>query len=320
MNKLVSTFIYYDKHEKNVLLCKFHSEYEMVDEFIGIESAYTLWGNYKGLSLESLLKDKEFKPFLDKITVLSSHESLYPQGVVHNEQNNLLCEFRLRGYCWDYIRNKYNDNDWIFLEDADEMLDFSNPKKRDILLDGFKKHTKGIQWQNLRWWWDFDNLNLNPDKYIPCHKIGQLKELERPFHNRNYFCTRLEPEIVCGVEFTYCFPRDGNWKKLTSGAHDKYREESLDKAYVYNMWHRESQRGESIQYPLDFFETMELTPENSTKFVMDNLERLKINAIDPNYAENRKTVFNCNPHPCLQHNLLRGNKIRNDRNYYKRNN
>lgn len=307
-------------YESDVLLCKLHAEYEFVHEFIGIQSAYTTRSQYKGLFLEEVLKDEKFKPFLDKITALSSKESLYPKNVPYDEQNNLICEFESRKYCWKYIQNKYQDCDWVFLEDCDEMLCFDNPKKRDILLEGFKKHNKGIQWQNYKYWWDYNNLNLNPDKYIPCHTVGHLKELEKPFYNRNYFCTRMEPNLVCGVEFSHCFHRSGNWEKVSTAAHDNYQEKTMENAYLYNTWHCEELRGEKLRYPLDFFETIDLDENNSTKFVLDNLETLKVNTIDPNYAENRKIAFNCHPHPIMAHNLLRGNKIRDDRNYYKRNN
>ena len=307
--KIVSTFLFARAYEVNVLLCKLHSEYEWVGEFIGIESKYDTHGNYKGLTLNKVLEGKEFEPFLDKITVLSNVESFYSGD--YDEQNNLLCEFNSRAYCWDYVKGKYSDNDWLLLEDADEMLDFSNPQRRDILLDIFKKESGSIQIPQQRMWWDFDNLSLY-EKYEPCHQVGKLKEIEHPFHHRNKNCKTVHTPTFCAYEYSHCFSRDENWIKVTTSAHDKYQKSTMDSAYSLNTFHKEPNRGERLSYPHDFFETIELTQENSPKFVLDNIEKLRVSTIDPNYGENRKITFNCHPHPCFQYNLLKGNKIKND--------
>lgn len=318
MNKIVSTSLVAREYEKDVLLCKLYSEYLCVDEFIFIESAYDTHGNFKGLVLEKILQQDQFKPFLDKITILSNEKSFYPTGAIYNEQNNLLCEFNSRAHCWQYIQQKYDDDTWVIAEDADEMLDFSDSHRRDILLKGFRENNKGIQWQNLRYFWDFDNLNLDPDKYIPCHKVGFLKELEHPFHHRNYFCTRMEPSLVCGVEYSHCFFTRDNWIKVNTSAHDKYQEETMERAYQYNTFHSEPQRGEKLRYPLDFFENVVLDESNSTKFVRDNLSSLRVNTVNPAYATNRVNLLGINPHPCEQSNKMRGCFISKNSHYYRK--
>lgn len=316
--KIVNSFLFARPYEKDVLLNKLYSEYEFIDEFIGIESAYDTHGNYKGLFLNDVLKDEQFKPFLDKITILSSEESLYPKNVPYNEQNNLLCEFSSRAYCWNYVQSKYDNDCWLIMSDADEALDFSDSRKRDILLKGFKENQDGIQWQNLRYFWDFDNLNLDPDKYIPCHKVGFLKELEHPFHHRNYFCTRLEPELIVGIEYSHCFSTESNWVKVTTSAHDKYQQSTMEQALLYNTFHAEIRRGERLRYPLDFFEKVKLTENNSTKFVRDNLTTLKVNTVNPDYAISRVNDLQVNPHPCEQTNKMRGNRIAGQYHYHRR--
>ena len=317
MSKIISIFLFARSYERQVLLAKLHSEYEFVTEFIGIESSYDTHGNYKGVFLEEVLKGEEFKPFLDKITVLSNPDNFYPAGAAYDEQNNLLAEFNSRAYCWPYIQNKYQDDDWLLLEDCDELLDFSNPQRRDILLDIFKKESGSIQIKQDRFWWDFDNFSLY-EKYEPCHQVGKLKEMDHPFHHRNRNCKTVHTPIICAFEYSHCFSQDENWIKVTTSAHDKYQESTMESAYLFNCFHREPRRSERLSYPLDFFETIELTPENSPKFVLDNIDRLRVDTIDPAYSMNRKISLNCHPHPIMQHNLLRGNKIRDDRNYYKR--
>jgi hypothetical protein len=314
--KIIDTFLFSQPHEKDVLLCKLHAEYEYVDEIIGLESDYDFRGNYKGHCLDKVLEDTVFDPFRDKVKVITTTNNLLGDRD-KNEKNYFQAEFASRALCWDYVNNKYSDEDWLIMSDVDEMLDFSNPKRRDILLEGFKDSGPEIQWQNLKFWWDFDNLNLNPDKYIPCHKIGALKERENPFHHRNNHCKRLEPELCVGLEYAYCFTPEGNWNKVTTFAHDKYQQETLERAYFYNTWHKESARGESINNAYDFFETIQLDETNSTEFVLKNLDRLKVKTIDTAYSVNRQYGLNIDPHPCRTLNLMRGFKINKKYDYLR---
>lgn len=316
--KIISTFLYARKYEHQVLKAKLNCEYEIVDEFIGIESAFDLHGNPKPLCLNEVISHSDFDPFRDKLTILSCKKNLYPSGP-YDEQNNLLCEFNSRAYCWDYIKSKYNDDDWVLMQDADEMLDFSHSQRRQILMDYFNNYQEGIQIFNQRMWWDWDNIAIY-QKFIPCHKIGALKERERPFDHRNRHCKMLNPDIVCAFEYSHCFDSPSNWVKVTTSAHDKYTEEVMNNAYRYNTWHKSPQRNEHLQYPLDFFETIELNESNSPKFVLDNIAKLKVNTIDPAYAENRVCYLNLPyPHPLEQHGLLNGNKIQRSYHYFRRN-
>ncbi len=105
----------------------------------------------------------------------------------------------------------------LLLQDADEMLDFSNPKRRDLLLNEFKSSRGSIQFFNTRFWWDFDNFS-NYDKYIPCHQVGKLRE--RGFQHRNRECKTINLPEICGFEYSHCFPKNGNWKKVNSASHD----------------------------------------------------------------------------------------------------
>lgn len=315
--KIIDTFLFSQPHEKDVLLAKLHAEYEHVDEIIGLESDYDFRGNYKGLHLQKVLEDNAFKPFIDKISVISQLGSTLGNRD-KNEKNYFQAEFASRALCWDYVKSKYSDEDWLIMSDVDEMLDFSNPRRRDILLDGFKDSGPGIQWQNLKFWWDFDNLNLNPDKYIPCHKIGALKERENPFHHRNNHCKRLEPTLAVGIEYAYCFTREGNWNKVNTFAHDKYQEQTMNSAYLFNTWHKEASRGEYINNALDFFETIQLDETNATQFVLDNLNQLKVNTIDKDYSKNRVDLLGVPPHPCRIHNLMRGFKIGKEYDYLRK--
>lgn len=315
--KIVDTFLYNNEYERDVLLAKLYAEYNFVNEIIGIESAYDFRGNHKGLSLKQLInKDTAFEPFCDKLTVIQNEKSPFDSGWEKIEKNYFKSEFISRGLAHQYLVEHYKDDDWVILSDVDEMLDFSNTDRRSILMDGFYNQNVDIQWQNLKFWWDFDNLNFNPYKYIPCHKLGFLKE--NGYANRNDHCRKLEPALVCGLEYAYCFSEDGNWNKLNTFAHDKYKEETLDNALLLNVFHKEKLRGEQLEGPLDFFETIRLDNTNSTQYVLDNLDNLKVNTVNVEYGQERMSRFNIYPHPCEQYNLLRGFKINRSYHYFRR--
>lgn len=318
MNKIVDTFLYNAEYEKSVLLCKLHAEYDYVDELIALESAYDFRGNYKGLTLKELVwNDPDFDLFREKLIIVQSEDNLFEKlKCSHQERDYFKVEFDSRALAHSYLCTKYEDNDWVILSDVDEHLDFSSTDRRAILMEGFNNSTKSIQWQNYKFWWDFDNLNLDPLKYIPCHKLGFLKE--RGYAHRNNDCQRLEPELVCGLEYAYCFPIEGNWNKVSTFAHDRYRLETLENALLFNTFHKESQRGEQLQSPYDFFETIEIDERNASRYVLDTLPFLKVNTVECNYGNNRISRFNIYPHPAEQAGLLRGNRIRRDRHYYRR--
>ena len=64
--KIIDTFLFSEPHEEKVLLAKLHAEYEIVDQFILIESPFDFRGKPKGLFGEEIVSKPEFKEFVDK--------------------------------------------------------------------------------------------------------------------------------------------------------------------------------------------------------------------------------------------------------------
>lgn len=94
-------------------------------------------------------------------------------------------------------------------------------------------------------------------------------------------------------EYTCCFPAEDIWKKLNSFIHDGYKQEELANAIKANHWVKAAARGE---YPgqrgeEDWFETVELTEQNSPRYVRENLARLKTGIIPANYRETRRQLY-----------------------------
>src|ERR1700723_3349892 len=319
--KIVDTILFAYEYEKEVLLAKFNLVADVVDKFLIIESEYTFRGQYKGFQLPLVLQDIRFNKFKEKIEHIKIEGNTFEKmKLSHTEKDYFKIEHFSRAACMDCLVANYDDNDRILITDADEAYDFADPIRRDILLKIFKENPdRGTQQHNIKMWFDFDNACLWPDKYLPSHPLKLLKNGSSTFYNKVSNCIITPTPILTCFEWAYAFKEKDNWSKVNSFAHDKYTEPSMEAAYLGNHWHRERARGEVLGRDLyDWFETIELTEENSPAYVRENLERLKVNTINLDYAAYRVQNYGVAPHPALQYGFLGNNKIKKECNFYKR--
>lgn len=323
MIKVIDCCLISDIFEGNCLEIKLNCESDVVCEWVLIESPYSFRGEYKGACCETLLRQERFKPFLDRIKVITIEENLFEklcQG--HCEKEYFKVEFASRAACWDYIREKYEDDTRVLVSDVDELIDFADQKRRDKFFEiCSRKISKGFQLHQLKYWWDITNLSFAP-KYMPVHTISSLRLGTTSFTHRNNDCQQInDTDIICAFEYAYSFSLEDNFKKCSTFAHDRYTVGSLHRSQMLNCWHRDAARGEVLGRDVyDWFETIELNEYNTPKFVLENLNRFKINAIDPNYASNRVNIYGwTNPHPALMYGFLGKNKIAKQCNYYRNN-
>lgn len=317
--KVIDTFLWSEPHEANCLEIHLNCEADVVDEWIIVQSDYTFRGQYKGCSLEKVLAEDRFLKFTDRIRIVSIKENLFQQLCTgHDEKNYFLVEFASRAAAWDYILG-YDDSTRVIVGDVDEVIDFSDPVRRDRFFQ-LCKTGDPIQLAQLKMWWDIDNYSTYP-KYIPVHTVGSLRSGRTSFTHRNNDCQMINDGPVLAMEYAYSFSLEDNFRKCCTFAHDRYTKECIDEALYFNTWHKCRERGETLGQIWDWFETIELTPDNSPLYVRDNYDRFKVGTVNANYAECRKNAFGlAYPHPAEQHGLLRGNKIRRDCHYYKKGN
>ncbi len=286
--KIIDCFLMSEQFEGDLLEIKLNLEHEAVDKFVIIEGEYTFRGEYKGSNIANLLREERFRSFLDKIHLISIKENLF-----HGEPGELEyfeVEHVSRAACLTYIKS-FSYDTWVILSDVDESLDFSDVARKNYILNTLAENTGGVQFKNLRYWYDFDNLNFMTDKRIPIYSLSHLIKNTNIFRGRNNDCVLYNPPNPVGFEYTYCFAVENNWRKLNTFSHDKYEKQSLENGLKYNHWHRCPSRGESVgQSEWDWFETVILNESNSPKFVRDNLDRLKVNTVNPRYAEDRIRV------------------------------
>lgn len=288
--QVIDTFLFSEPHESDLLYVKLKNEEARVDWWIIQENAYTTKGEHKGCFANEVLRDLRFLPYRDKIIVCSANEKLADS---QEEHFNFQREGWQRTICAQTLNQICKDpEDLIIVSDVDESIDFSSQDRSDRF-DSFSKPQDRPFWiTRKRYWYDFDNLcNLRSIR-IPviqakyCHNnIGVLPQ-SRHYHDESR--TLQDWDNPVAFEYSYVFK---NWadvqRKHITYAHTGLSETNdIQRALSLNAWVRSTSRGEK-RSEHDFFEKVELTEENSPKYVLDNLASLKTNIVDPNYKENR---------------------------------
>ncbi len=105
---------------------------------------------------------------------------------------------------------------------------------------------------------------------------------------------KINPDLPVAFEYSYCFRSfEEVMRKKRTYSHTGFCEASVRSGLACNHWPRSPNRGEVVgQEPYDFFEKVELTEENSPKYVRDNLYWLRTNIVADDYKVKRKEVYN----------------------------
>lgn len=292
---VIDTFLFSESYEAELLLLKLHLESPVVTHWVLVESDVTFRGEPTGLHAKKLLEDKRFAPFRDSVTVVEHHGRLFDGPACYDTY--LKNEVRSRESAWPFINSFSKNEDWVIVSDVDEAVDCTDPIRHAKFIEHL--HANGdatLFFQHYRYWYDFSNLTKYKGVVTPVANVGAIRNDKsslaartRIVHERVDFPSDPEPLFF---EYTFCFPREAMWKKLTSFIHDGYTEEELRLALLTNTWVKSAARGEKVgQRHDDWFETVILTEQNSPKYVRDNLSRLKTNAVSPDYKEHRRSIY-----------------------------
>lgn len=314
--KVINTCLFSEAHEANVLEIKLNCETLCMDEWIFIQSPYSFRGEYKGVCLEELLKEERFNPFKERIHIITIEENLFDKvGREHSEAGYFQVEHHSRMACSDYIFSKYTDDTRVVVGDIDELIDFSSSSRRDEFFRLCNQTDKDLQLIQNKMWWNFNNFSAYP-KHLPVRTISSLKQGWKYFRNEG--CDTAVTDQLLSMEYSYCFDLAGNIRKTSTFSHDRYRAEHLERAFFLNSWHKRDH--EQLGQAWDFFETIELNPDNSPQYVLDNFDRLDTKTINPDYAEARVRMLGMHyPHPTERVGMLGNNKIDRRYHYMRRN-
>ncbi len=295
--KIVDSFLFSEPYEKELLLLKLILEDKGVDEWIILENAYSFQGDYKGLQARNLINsDDRFTPYRNKITFVEREEKTkrLPKHQMLDEESYKV-EFWQRDLAQDYFFEHYLEDDWITISDVDEMIDFTETKRKEELFERMKTCITGVlNFPIKRFWYDFDNE----------YKII----LWRPMCNKRYLSRTRKKlhEVRCdsfkrkgknwkniiGFEYSSCYDKEFMLRKFYTSTHTGLGPEELEKSLLYN--HRPVSPAYINRIRKDkkfFFETVTLTAHNSPEIVRENLNNYKTNAIDKSYKRNRKEGY-----------------------------
>jgi len=297
--KIVDAFLFSEAHEKEIFLLKLILSDKYVDEWVVCENAYSHQGDYIGLLARQIIEtDERFAPYRKKITVIEREQPFEVldktkvlDGIAFKAEN------WQRGLAYPYFMEKYSDEDWIAINDVDEMFDFTDEERVKEFFEKLEKaKEKGmLKVPRLRYWYDFDNQHLEMHASLLCTKAFLSANPDFTLsHLRKWYTgglTDFKNPII--FEYSSCFDVDHIVRKLETNPHTGVSKKSLIQSLRCN--HRsiaehlyKSHLRPNAHY---FFETVELNAQNSPLYVRQNLARLKTNVVDKNYKENRRKDY-----------------------------
>lgn len=290
--QIIDTFLFSEPHESDLLYIKLMNESPRVDWWIIQENSYTTKGEYKGLFAQEVLKEDRFEPFRNKIIVCSAQERLAESS---EESTNFKREGWQRTLCWNVLPQIVkSDDDLIIVSDVDESIDFSCNYRNTRFNDFAQKQERGRPYWigRRRYWYDFDNACFLKNIRIPvlpvlCLNGPDTLPMSRHYHDENRTLNNFDNPIA--FEYSYCFKQwtDVQRKHITYAHTGLSDEEDVKRGLLLNAWIRSKNRGEK-RSEYDFFEKIELTEENSPKYVRENLENLRTNIVNPDYKKARE--------------------------------
>lgn len=295
--KIVDSFLFSEPYEKELLLLKFILEDSGVDEWIVLENSYSFQGSYIGLSARKIIEgDERFQPFRSRITYIEKEvETKTLEKHKINDEDSYKVEFWQRDLAHDYFLEKYAAEDWLFISDVDEMIDFTNVNRKKELLEMMVLNNgRALFIPVKRFWYDFDN-EYKVLLWRPlCSKQYLLSSAKKLHEVRvDSFRYRGKPwSNTIGFEYSSCYDKEFILRKFYTSTHTGFTANDMLQSLRCN--HRPTHEVASLKPENDdkyFFEQVKLTAGNSPAYVRDNLQALKTNIIDPQYRQNRKTDY-----------------------------
>lgn len=315
-NKIVSTFMFSEPHEQDLLWIKFNIEDPYVAEWVITESSYTFQGKRKKLYLQEILEQERFAPFRNKIHYITLdtnfHFDYEPpfkevikrkikrflnknfgkkyEFVTYSELASFYAERNQRQACVPYIQKKYKPTDIVILCDADEMFDFNEGK-----IEEFKKllskNPTPFYIPKFVFCYDFDNYT-NRERKIPIISVNDLRKTKVQFIKHPIgFLPTVKGKVPFVFEYTFCFSKEAIYKKLASFAHvTETNNEDLEFCFENNIAQVAKNKIDKVyeQNKENFYDKLILDENNSPSFIREHFNNLKTGVVDPNYIENRK--------------------------------
>lgn len=317
--KIVSTFMFSEPHEQELLWLKFNVENDYIDKWIITESTYTFQGQQKPLYLADILLQERFKQFRDKIhlikidknynfeyeisfiqllkrkikRLLNANMKKNYELVPYAENASFHAEIIQRQECLGYIRNNYSFSDIVIPCDADEIFDFGQGKI-NILNKMLLDNPNIFYIRREIFCYDFDNITSRL-RYSPICRVRDLIKDDKSMHIvRHPLSSKrivAESDRILAFEYTFCFSKEAILKKLSTFAHVvEINSDALDFCLNNNIALVNPTRIDK-RYRLDkesYYAKIVLDSENSPEFLLHNIVHFRTNTVSSNYIYNRK--------------------------------
>lgn len=292
--KIIDTFPFSEPHEENLLWLKLNLGKEVVDKWVIVENNFTFQGEHKGYHAKEVLKKDKFKPFVDRIKIIEGSYNIRSKirfDCIQDEEA-LAVESYTRELSREYILNNFSQNDILIISDVDEMPDFIDNNRRDILWKSFNSQELVIKIPRLRFWYDYDNI-WYAKRATPAIKIQLLlqgKNSLAELRKENITsASRIFKDKPFVFEYSFCFDKEGIIRKYNTFGHTGFSIKAIERSLLCN--HIALHNNIYGFSPYYWLETINLTKHNSPSFIRENMFGLKTNSISCNYRKNRKKYY-----------------------------
>ncbi|MFA5882575.1 MAG: hypothetical protein WDA60_01860 [Acidimicrobiia bacterium] len=313
--RLFDAFLFAEPHETELLLAKLHVESELVEAWVVVENSYTPKGAWKGTCLQGILDaDRRFDPFRDRLHVVTLDRNFRAEfrrasrgrlslafrtalpgydaaayRTRYAEAPNWFAEGRQRDAALPVVRELGGGDGWVLATDCDEMLDASNPVRRDALVRAVRSGAPSVSLRRQRFNYDFDN-------YCPALRFVQgasVRHLDQQGLGIDDVRKRLGgvgagPE-ACVYEYSYCFDRAHIERKLATFPHLDPGTSTMHRALDCN--HAMFAVRPSWVDPAVWYERIPLEQTGAPGYVLEHFERLRTGVVGEDYAANRRRHY-----------------------------
>lgn len=317
--KIVSTFMFSEPHEHDLLWLKFNIEDPFVHQWVITESCYTFQGKHKPIYIHDVLSQDRFAPFRHKIHVieldrntnfeyeigfvallkrkvkrwLNEHRGRNYELVPYAEHASFHAEITQRQACVAYLSAHYSPEDIVIACDTDEIFDF-NDGMIELLEQMLATHPTVFYIRRLIFCYDYDNLTAR-DRFSPIVRLKELTGNRASMHQVRHPMPGervvVETSRFLAYEYTFCFSKVAIAKKLSAFAHVTDLDERALDFCLSNNVSLINPNKISDTYCADkenFYRTIELDAYNAPSFLRQHFDQFKTGVVSPDYVAHRK--------------------------------
>ncbi len=295
--RIVDAFLFSEPHEKEVLLIKLNLGARYVTEWVLVENEYTHQANFKGLFAREMIDgDPRFDPFKDRITIISgTHRFPQVDRTGNIDEQGLAADRAQRELARRYLLDRYDDDTWILVSDADEALAVESDEDYDYLCRKVAKlGTPVIPLPRTRYWYDIDNLWLDR-RATTIVQLGEIRRHGEPLggYRQTWTMRPIPWPKTLVYEYSYCYPRADIERKFQSFAHAVYSRDEIAQSIACNHVPISAirKRKPDLTAHTSWFKKVKLNRRNTSEYVLRNQHLLRTNVVPADYEANRRKAY-----------------------------